>query len=68
MPQPYTKKLAITGNTSMPVINNRGDLNKSPPIENMETIKCITWNIKLNKNNQTVLALLDSDSETNLIS
>ena len=36
--------------------------------QKLETVKCITYNVKLNKCNKEVLALINSRSEANLIS
>lgn len=52
----------------MPVTDSKEDLDKGSPARDLETVKCITWNVKLNKGNKEVLALLDSGSEANLIS
>lgn len=34
----------------------------------LETVKCMTWNVKLNQANEEVPALVGSGSEVNLIS
>lgn len=51
----------------MPVTDSRKD-KEDTSVQDLETIKCITWNVKLNQGNEEVPALLDSDSEANLIS
>lgn len=48
--------------------NSRGDLDEIPLARDLETVKCITWNVKLSKGNEEVLALLDSGNEANFIS
>ena len=52
----------------MPVTDYKEDPDEAAPARDLETVKCITWNMKLNKGNEEVLALLDSGSEANLIS
>lgn len=59
------KKLAIISNTSVPVTDRREHLEEAIVIQDLETIKCITWNVKLTKGNEGVSALLDSGSEAN---
>ncbi len=68
MPRSYAKKLAVIRNISAPMTDSRENLEEASPDRELETVKCITWNIKLNKNNEEVLALIDSGSEANLIS
>ncbi len=68
MPQSCAKKLAIIGNTSVPVTDSRKDLEEISVVRDLETVKCITWNVKLNQSNEEVSTLLDSGSEANLIS
>ena len=48
--------------------DSREDLEEISVVRDLETVKCITWKIKLNKGNEEVSALLDSGSEANLIS
>lgn len=67
MPQSYTKKLAIIRTISMLVIDCRKDLEKTSVIQDLEIIKYIIWNIKLNQGNKEVFALLNSSSKVNLI-
>ena len=67
MPGSCAKKLAVIGNTSVPVTDSREDKEETS-VQDLETVKCITWNIKLNQGNEEVPALLDSGSEANLIS
>lgn len=43
-------------------------MEETSAVWDLETFKCITWNVKLNKGNEEVSALLDSGSEANLIS
>lgn len=43
------------------------DLNKAVLTSDLKTIKCISWNIKLNKYKKEVLVLFNSSSEANLI-
>lgn len=63
----YTKKLAVISTTSVLVTDNREDKEKIS-IQDLKTVKCIIWNVKLNQSNKEVSILLDSGSETNLIS
>lgn len=42
MPRFYAKKLAIIGNTSVPVTNIKKELEKEFMIKDLETVKCIT--------------------------
>lgn len=44
------------------------DLDKAAPTYDLETIKCIILNMKLNKGNEEVLTLLNSGIKVNLIS
>ena len=68
MPRSYAKKLAVIGNASAPMTDSRENLEEASLDRELETVKCITWNVKLNKGNEKVLALIDSGSEANLIS
>ena len=68
MPESYVKKLAVIGNTSVLVTDSREDLEETSVVQDLEIVKCITWNVKLNQGNEEVAALLDSGSEANLIS
>lgn len=68
MPWFPAKKPAVIGNTSVPVTDNRGELEEGPTFKDLETVKCITWNIKLNQGKEKVPAPLDSGSKANLIS
>ncbi len=52
----------------MPMTDSKEDLEEASLDRKLETIKCITYNVKLNKGNEEVLALIDSGSEANLIS
>lgn len=52
----------------MPMTDNKENLKKKSVIQDLKTIKYITSNVKLNKGNKKVSALLDLDSEANLIS
>ena len=53
----------------MPVTDSReNSVTKVSVIQELETVKSITWNIKLNPGNEEVPALLDSGSKANLIS
>ena len=52
----------------MSVTDSKEDLEKKSIVRDLETVKCITWNVKLNEGNEEVSALLDSGSEANLIS
>ena len=63
----YVKKRAVIGNISVPMIDSKRDLKKTSYIQNLEKVKCIIWNIKLNQGNKEVAALLDSDNKANLI-
>lgn len=47
--------------------NYMKDLDKAVLTSDLETIKCISWNIKLNKCNKEVLVLFNSSNEANLI-
>ncbi len=51
----------------MPVTDGEEDLDKGLFTRDLETVKCINWNNKFNKNNEEVLASLDSGSERNSI-
>ena len=59
----YAKKLAIMSKTSMLVTDSREHLQEAIDIQDLETIKCITWNVKLIKGNEEVSA----GSEANFI-
>ncbi len=48
--------------------DSREDLEKAFLDQNLETVKCITWNVKLNKGNEEVSAWTNSKSKANLIS
>ena len=48
--------------------DSREDLEEKSIVQDLETVKCITWNVKLNESNEEVYALLDSGSWANLIS
>ena len=67
MPQSCAKKQAVIGNTSIPLTDSRKDLDKGLFARDLEIVKCITWNVKLIKNNKGILALLEFDSKANLI-
>lgn len=58
----HVKKLAIIGNISMAVTYSREDVKKVSNVKDLEIVKCITWNIKLNKCNEEVFALLNLGS------
>ena len=62
------KKLAIIGNASTAIIDSREDLRETSLDWKLETVKCNTWNFKLNKSNEEGSPLIDSGSEANLIS
>ena len=70
MPRSYAKKLAVISNTSLPGTDSRENTVKEEPSVSwdLETVKCITWNVKLNQGHEEVPALLDSSSKANLIS
>ncbi len=68
MPRSYAKKLAVIENASAPMTDSRENLEEASLDRELETVKCITWNVKLHKGNEKVLALIDSGSEANLIS
>ena len=68
MPRSYIKKLAVIGNTSMSMTDGRKDLEEISVIQDLKTVKCIIWNVKLNQNNKKVTVLLSSGSEINFIS
>ena len=70
MPGFCAKKLAVIGNTSVPVTDSREDTvtKETSVTRDLEIVKCITWNVKLNQGNEEVPALLDLGSEANLIS
>ena len=61
------KKLAVTSNTSMPMINYKKYPDEAALACDLETVKCITRNMKLTKGNKEVLTLLNFGNEANLI-
>ena len=67
MPRSCTKKLAVISNTSMLITVSKKDLEEKLVVRDLETVKCITWNVKLNKGNKKVSVLLDSGNKANLI-
>ena len=67
MPRYYAKKLAVIRNTSAPMIDSREGLEKASLNREFGIVKCITWNVKLNKGNEEVSALINSIGEANLI-
>ncbi len=64
----YAKKLAVISNASTPINDGKENLEEASLDQKLDTFNCITCNIKLNKNNEKVSALIDSGSEANLIS
>ena len=68
MPRSCAKKLAVIGNASASMTDSREDPKEGSLDRELETVKCITWNVKLNKGHEEVSALIDSGSEANLIS
>ncbi len=48
--------------------DSKKDLEEASLDGKLETIKCTNYNVKLNTGNEKVLALIDSRSESNLIS
>ncbi len=62
------KKLAFIGNASTSMIDSREDLRETSLDWEVETVKCNTWNFKLNKSNEEGSPLIGSGSEPNLIS
>ena len=61
------KKLAVIGNASASITNCRKDLEEVSVNQKLDTVKCIPWNVELNKGNEEVLAIIDFESEANLI-
>ncbi len=55
-------------NASAPMTDSRDELEEAFVNRELETVKCITWNVKLNKANAKVSALIDCGNEANLIS
>lgn len=51
----------------MPVTDSKEDLKQKSIIQDLEIVKCIIWNVKLNKDNEKVFVLLDSGNKANLI-
>lgn len=64
----YAQKLAVIGNASMLGTDKKEELKEDSISWDLEIVKCITWNVKLNKDNKEVSTLLDSGNEANLIS
>ena len=64
----YAKKLAVVCNSSAPRIDSKEDLEEGSLDQKLETVRYITYNVKLNKVNEEVSTLIDSGSETKLIS
>lgn len=62
------KKQVVLGNVFMPVIDRREEQKEDFITLDLETVKCIKQNVKLNEDNKEVFFLLDSDNEANLIS
>lgn len=63
-----TKKLVVIGNTSTSMTDSKEELKEKSIIWDLEIVKCITWNVKLNKDNEEMSALLDSSNKANFIS
>lgn len=61
------KKLAVIGNTFVSVKDSRENLKEKLVIWDLKIIKFIIWNVKLNKSNKEVLALLDSGNKVYFI-
>ena len=68
MPWSYSQKLAVIGDNSAPMTDNKKNLEEASLDQKLETVKCITYSLKLNKGNEEVLALIDSRNKANLIS
>ena len=64
----YAQKLAVIDNASVPMTSSKKALEKASLDQKLESIKCITHNVKLNKGSEEVSALIDSGNEANLIS
>lgn len=63
----HAKQLVVINTISISVTNIGKKLEKELIIKDLERVKCITWNVKLNKSNKEVSTLIDSGSEANLI-
>ena len=68
IPRSCFAKLAVLGNTFESMTERKKDLKKPFLDKELETVKDIICNAKLNKGNEGVLALIDFVSEANLIS
>ncbi len=45
MPRFYAKKLSVIGNASAPMTDSKKNLEESSMDRELETAKCITWNV-----------------------
>lgn len=68
MPWSHTKKLAVIRNVSAPIIDIKKDLEKASLYHKLETVKRISYNVNLNKENEEVLTLINSAIEAHLLS
>ncbi len=67
-PDLLPKKLAVIINASVPVTDSKENLEDGSDVRDLQTVKCISLNVKLDKGNDEVSSLFDSGSEANLIS
>lgn len=68
MPKSCAKKLAVNNNTFVLVTDSKKDTKKTLVVWDLEIVKYIIWNVKLNGGNKEVYALQDLGSKANFIS